>query len=416
MRARTLVAVVFLALSASSLAQVRTQWSGSVSLRTGLEATGAFTSAGVDARLLLDGEMGSAFVPTAAFRAELRTDADAATGAASIDLGDAWGRLYLADGDVELTVGRQRPTWGSTDGVNPVDRLTPRDLSVPVDATKISVPMLHMRSYLDHDLQLEVALLPVFVPSVPPGDAWRSEPVVPTPRPGMSVREVLPADMRTPEAALENLQVGARAQWRPPGFDVAVSYQYLFRDLPTTWFDVQPTEVPGEVTVQAVARYDRIHVLGVDGSTAIGDVVVRVEAAYVFTGDPDGTDPTVGNHAFQAVAGFETPIPDGPRVIAQVILDGERRDARPGQERGDMDLSLRSMLVARHDLDARTRVDAAWVHGFDGSGSLRPSVTHTFADGVSGTLEGLVFYGGDGTRFGDWRERSGLEASLGFAF
>ncbi|MEX2501425.1 MAG: DUF1302 family protein [Trueperaceae bacterium] len=402
-----------LALAPTAFAQLRTDWSGRLEARLGLESTGAWTVAGAEARLALNGEVGSEFFPTATFRAELRAEADAAGRLAEVRLDEAWGRLFL--GEVELTLGNQRLFWGSTDGVNPVDRLNPRDMTVPPDAEKLPVTMAHLRAWLDSDVNVEVALIPVFVPSMPAGEDWREEPAL-TPPPGVTVTEVRPVREEVPGPALENLQAGLRVQWRPVGFDLAASYQYLFRDVPTRSAEVVPNGTPGEVALQPVARYDRLHVVGVDGSVTLGDVVLRGEAAYLFTSDPDGTDPAVGNPSFQVVVGAETPIPDGPRLVAQAILDGETSDAPPSGAAGGIDVGLRTMLVATYAADARTNLKGAWVHDFDGSGMLRPGVSYSFADGITGALEGSVVYGPDGTRFGDWRERSGATASLRMDF
>jgi hypothetical protein len=67
-------------------------------------------------------------------------------------------------------------------------------------------------------------------------------------------------------------------------------------------------------------------------------------------------------------------------------------------------------------VNARTDLQAAWVQDFDGSGLVRPSVAYDFASGVTGTLEAVIAYGADGSRFGDWRGRSGATASLRVAF
>ncbi len=417
---RLLLTIALLALSASAFAQLRTDWSGQLEARLGLESTGDLTAAGAEARLALDGEVGSELFPAAAFRAELRAETDAATDTAEVRLDEAWGRLYLNDGAIELTAGNQRLFWGSTDGVNPVDRLNPRDLSVPPDEEKLPVSMVHLRAWLEGDVNLQVALLPVFVPSEPPNEDWRDDDG-PTAPPGVTVTEMRPVREELPSAALENLQLAVRAQWRPAGFDVAASYQYLFRDLPTRSAEIVPTDVPGEVILQPVARYDRIHVVGLDGSLALGDFVLRAEGAYLFTSDPGGTDPTVGNPSFQIVAGAETVVPGGPRVIAQAILDGETQEAGPGQggpgeASGDVELGLRSMLVLTYEIDTRTDVEAAWVHDFDGSGMFRPRVAYTFGDGVTGSLEAMIAYGEEGTRFGGWSERSGATASLQLDF
>jgi len=412
---RIVLTLALVALSASALAQVHTEWSGSVTARFGVAIDGDLSAAGARAEGALDGTFGSEFFPTAAFRVELRAETDAATGTAGVRLDEAWGRVFLNDGVIELTAGNQRLFWGSTDGVNPVDRLNARDLSVPPDEAKLPVSMVHLRAWLEGDVSLEAALLPVFVPSVPPSEAWRDD-VVPSVPPGVTVTEVRPVREERPDAALENLQLGVRAQWRPAGFDVAASYHYLFRDLPTRSAEIVPTDAPGEVILQPVARYDRIHVVGLDGSVALGDVVLRAEGAYLFTDDPNGTDPAVGNPSFQLVVGAETAVPSGPRIIAQAIVDGETQDAEPGEEAGSVEVGLRSMLVLTYAVGARTDVEAAWVHDVDGSGMFRPGVAYTFGDGVTGSLEGVLIYGAKDTRFGDWSERSGATASLQLDF
>ncbi|MFO8150208.1 MAG: DUF1302 family protein [Trueperaceae bacterium] len=410
---RIIVILALVALSASALAQVRSEWSGSLTARFGVDVSGDLSAAGARAQGALDGTVGSEYFPTAAFRVAIDLEADAALDRGEVRLGEAWARLFL--GDVELTAGNQAVSWGSTDAVNPVDRLNPRDLRVPIDAVKLATPMVHLRAYLDGDVTLEAALLPVFVASLPPSAAWRDEPVPMLP-PGMTVVETSPVRDERPAAALENVQFGVRAQWRPPGFDLAVSYLHLLRDTPTASAEIVPTGTPGEVALQPVLRYDRIEVVGIDGSVALGQFVFRAEGAYTFTRDPDGTDPTVGNPGFQVVVGGETPIPDGPRLVLQLVLDGETRDAAPDGTYGGVELAWRSMAIVNHAVDARTDLQAAWVQDFDGSGLLRPSVAYDFADGVTGTLEAVVAYGADDSRFGVWRERSGMSASLSMAF
>lgn len=410
---RIVLTLALVALSTAALAQVLTEWSGSVTARFGVAIDGDLSAAGARAQGALDGTVGSEFFPTAAFRVALDLEADAALGRSELRLGEAWARLFL--GDVELTAGSQTLSWGSTDAVNPVDRLNPRDLRVPIDAVKLATPMVHVRAYLDGDVALEAAVLPVFTPSLPPDAAWRADPTSMLP-PGMTVVETRPARDERPEAALANVQFAARAEWRPPGFDLAVSYLHLLRDTPTASAEVIPTGTPGQVALQPVLRYDRIEVVGVDGSVALASVVLRGEAAYTFTRDPNGTDPTVGNPSFQVVVGGETPIPNGPRVVLQLVLDGATRDAAPDGSHGGVDLGWRTMAILNQAVNARTDLQAAWVQDFDGSGLVRPSVAYDFASGVTGTLEAVIAYGADGSRFGDWRGRSGATASLRVAF
>src|SRR5690606_9591413 len=83
--------------------------------------------------------------------------------------------------------------------------------------------------------------------------------------------------------------------------------------LPTLETTLVPTDTPGAFAVQPVLRYDRVHVVGTDFSGTLGPVVVRGEAAYTFTEDPNGQDPAIGNPSLQAVLGAEYAIPSGAR-------------------------------------------------------------------------------------------------------
>src|SRR5690606_28559383 len=102
-----------------------------------------------------------------------------------------------------------------------------------------------------------------------------------------------------------NVQFGARATLAAGAFDVSATYFTGFRTEPTASARLVPTGTPGQFHLQPVIRYDRMQLVGVDFSGAIGPVVVRGEAAYEFTADADGTDPAVGNHSLQAVLGGE---------------------------------------------------------------------------------------------------------------
>lgn len=309
-----------------------------------------------------------------------------------------------------MTVGKQRVTWGSTDGVNPVDALNPRDLSFPPGSEKLAVPMLYASIYAADDFRVQAALVPVFTPPLLPGPDWRAFPPAAVP-PGVTIVGQLPSEEQRPAAELGNVQFGVRATALLGNFDVSATYVHGFRNQPTRWARIEPTSTPGQYLLQPMISYDRIDLIGLDFSGVLGDVVLRGEAAYIFTDDPGGVSPAIGNHSAQAVLGAEYLIPQGPRTVLQTVFDYVAPDAG-----AEADLNLKFMTALVYQTGVRSQVDLGWMHNLDGSGAVLPTVSYTFADGVVGTASAYVFYGGDGTEFGGWRENSQLRVGLNYAF
>lgn len=47
---------------------------------------------------------------------------------------------------------------------------------------------------------------------------------------------------------------------------------------------------------------------------------------------------------------------------------------------------------------------------------LRPNLSYTFADGLTGSVEAAVFYGRDGSAYGVWRDNSQVRLGVSFLF
>lgn len=395
-------------LSAPVLASSGVTLGGRASATFGVAVDGTLPVASADLELRLHGEVGSGYFPDAIFEASLDSGYDAADGGAYARLGDAYVTLNL--GDLTLSVGQKTVSWGSTDSINPVDVLSPRDLSFPLEREKLPVPLLQATYYVDDTLSVEAVVLPGFVPSVPPGERWQVKPSMTLP-PGVTIVERRAPIEERPELKLENVQFGVRARFALTDWDVNVDYFHGFRSLPTFQATVVPTGTPGQVALQPHLRYDRIDVVGFDLQGVVGPVVLRGEAAYTFTADGAGTDPEVGNHSAQVVVGGEYVIPGGPRTIVQSIFDYTAPDA--GE---DADLNLKFMTALSYQASTRTQLQMAWMQNVDGSGAVVPKVSYSFADGVTGEAGAYVFYGATGTEFGDWSENAQLRLGLAYAF
>lgn len=426
-------------LLATAQAQVSFDVGGELDVRFGVDVRGRLPIAAVCAQLEGRGEVGSGFFPDAAFVIEAGACYDAAVQAGlqggveqeieellglgrdpalAFWLGRAYATLYTIDG-VDLSIGRQTVSWGSVDALSPVDVVNPSDLRYPLappSERKLPSTMLRAVVHAPAGVGIDLVLLPLFEPSRLPSAAWRPEVELPSFPPEAGVAGVLPLRDERPEASWRNLQFGVRATFDLglfDGSDLSVSYFRGFRTVPTAAFElVSVEEAPGVLFLQPVLRYDRVQVLGLDFSSAIGAVVVRGEAALTLSEDRDGSDPAVGNTAVQAVIGAERTLPGNVFVSGQLVY--EYLAAEQGQEAGH---DLATVLALRMEPDARLSFEAGWLHDFsDGSGLVQPGFSYAFADGVNGRLEGVILYGADGSRYGGWRSNSQFRIGLSYAF
>ena len=381
---------------------------GRASATFGVAVDGTLPVASADLEIRLHGEVGSGYFPDAIIEASLLSGYDAAGGGGYARLGDAYVTLDL--GDVRASIGQKTVSWGSTDAVNPVDVLSPRDLTFPLEQEKLPVPLLQATYYVDDTFSLEAVVLPGFVPSQVPGARWQVMPAL-TPPPGVTIAERRAPIEERPELKLENVQFGVRARFALTSWDVNVDYFHGYRHLPTLQATLVPTGTPGQVALQPYLRYDRIDVIGFDFQGAVGPVIVRAEAAYTITADGDGTDPQVGNHSAQVVVGGEYVIPGGPRTVVQSIVDYTAPDLGEAA-----DLNVKFMTALSYQAGTRTQLQMAWMQNLDGSGAVVPKVSYSLADGVTGEAGAYVFYGGTGTEFGDWSENAQLRLGLAYAF
>lgn len=421
-----LVALGLLSIMALSAALAQTDFTlgGRAEATFGVAIDGTLPIAAAELELRLHGEAGSGYFPDALFEASLIAGYDAAAdsgaaagaavlgasaGGAYIRLGDAYVTLNL--GDLTLSAGQKTVSWGSTDAINPVDVLNPRDLSFPLAGEKMPVPLLQATYYIDDTFKVEGVVLPAFIASQPPAERWQVAPPLTLP-PGVQIVERRAPQEERPELALENVQFGLRTSVALNAWDVNLSYFHGFRSLPTMQATLVPTGTPGQFALQPLLSYDRIDVIGVDFAGVIGPVVLRGEAAYTITADADGTDPAIGNHSAQAVLGGEYAFSGGPRVVLQGIFDYTAPDA--GVDEADLDLKF--MTALSYQPDSRTQLQMAWLQSLDGSGAISPQVSYSIADGVTAEASAYVFYGGDGTEFGDWGENSQLRVGVGYAF
>ena len=384
---------------------------GKLGAEFGVAVNGDIVVSAASLDLTASSEVGLGFFPDASFEATIASSYDAATGEARLELGEAFAKLFL--GDFDLSVGNQTVAWGSADGFNPVDVVNPQDLSFPFGAEKLPVPLLRAVYNAPSDIKVDAVIIPAFRASRLPDARYQPAQSF-QPPPGVTIVGQEAPIENLPGVALGNVQYGVRTTFGLDlldGADISLSYFGGYRTDPTVSVKLIPAAQPGQFTVQPVFDYDWIHLVGVDFSASVAGSVVRGEAAYTFTRDPVGSDPAVGNPSFEAVLGAEYTFGEVFTSL-QGILEVIGGDQGQGN-----DISVRTALSARYDIDNRTGVEGLWLQSLtDGSGVVGPGLSYTFADGVTGEARAFVFYGGRDSDLGAFRELSQLRISLSYAF
>lgn len=425
--AQVLAFTLALLLGSAALAQVKYDLGGELSADFGVAVDGYIPVAAAGLTLRLDGEVGAGFFPDAVFLAEVHARYDAANPDApfAVRLGRAYATAYL--GPIDLSVGNQVVSWGSTDVLSPVDVLNPRDLSYPIAdpaKQKLATPMIRAVAHASGGVTVDVVLVPVFVASEVPGVRWQPGLDLP---PGVIIVGLSDPVVARPAVELANMQFGVRATLDlniGGGADVSAMYYRGFRHLPSVAYVPVPTAEPGQFIVQPLLAYDPIQVLGLDFSAVVGQFVLRGEAAYTITGEPatlpGGLPTPVGADAFDLVLGIETNLPGGPFVSLQGVYQHTAAGASamvPGGPAPEADNRFSTALITTYEASNRLGLDMAWLHSWsDGSGVLRPSLSYTLADGLVGTFEAAVFYGAVGSEYGAWRDNSQFRIGAAFSF
>ncbi len=234
-------------------------------------------------------------------------------------------------GSFYASAGNQTLRWGRMDIFSPVDVLTPKDFEDPFIPEALAAPSVQLKYSLSA-ISFQGVWLPGFVPSRYPAFApnrWNV--LIPQPRtmhqPGGTAEiatvymgmeeEVLTAiDDPNPDDEISPLefQLGFRADLSLGRGDLGLSL-YHGRDHLPTWYtyDILNAEgiddfsliSQGEADVSLTPIHGHVSMVGLDGNLVLGPLVVKAEAAYTSTADPEGKDCAVHDAFLKWAAGAE---------------------------------------------------------------------------------------------------------------
>lgn len=284
-----------------------------------------------ETRVRLDLEMAARLSPTTSTLISGRLTHQSATPAWDFD-GARYGhevelreaRLSWQGPDVSLDVGNLFLRWGTIDSNSPTDVLNPQDLRDPApvsfEAPLVPIPAARLQA-APGDFTFELDVVPFFEPhrAAMFGTDWApTSPTAGDPTTGALVGQVGLAFSRAaqediqpallapqpPDESPRNVSVGTRVGWHGPGVDVHLAATHGWDRIPALTFDpdvlalldaarrndlgalavgygkVQPRLAAGEPLF--TSEYSRLNLIGGDLAWAVGDFVVKAEAAFSF--------------------------------------------------------------------------------------------------------------------------------------
>lgn len=234
----------------------------------------------------------------------------------NLDISELYSELYFTSTD--LTIGKQRISWGKADGINPTDYFNPEDLTNPFsDDNKINIPAVRAKHY-HQDWVFDLVWSPVFkgnrLPE--PGDRWYPENSQGLPE-GFSTELQAPH----PQSSLENSQLGLRISRWSAFIDASVSYYYGWRKEPTVY---DKTPMMSENKILLHGKYHRLQGIGADFAKTFGKYVFRGETVYFLTAAED-----LKENYLQYVLGVDFNATDDLYINTQVF--GEKEEEQGPQ-------------------------------------------------------------------------------------
>jgi hypothetical protein len=323
-------------------------------------------------------------------------------------LGEAW--MDWSAGGFQLRLGRQLLSWGAADGLILTDVVCPQNLSayagldfagsrLPVDGLKLG--------YSFQSFAAEAVWLPLFTPARLPG---RENPLYRVLYPesierGGTVLPVNIGDAVLPRTIADG-EYGLRLSAYTPALDFSVMAFYGWNDTPYAEKTIVFSEASVPAGLELLPEYDRTITAGTDASVPLGEVLLRMEAAWTGGGRYDRSaaetaaafsagqnDSPVEKHRLKLLAGLDWN-PPGWTLFAQYYED-LLPDAYDGGTARAWRKNALTLRIAKAFF-RKTLNLSAWcyldLHDFDTAGSV--SAAYALTDNLEFSLGSDFFTGG----------------------
>jgi len=389
---RTAAIALALAAMVSAVAGAAAQeFSGSVEARAGFY----FDDADLEPRTQelegrVDGKIGDADMPRAQYSARLAVEYDPASGETSVELGEAWIKLF--EGPFDICLGNQIVAWSVSDVFYPSDVVNPWDLSVPIDRKKMSVPLA--RIILNGDaFSIDLVAQPYWIAGKMPASRWLSAEQASLA--SLAHDETLD---EVPDFSWDNVAVGCHAKATIDllqGLDLGATF-YRGRSSSPTGVGFVYT---GPYPTGYYYVYDRATLFGADLTLAPGgDFLLKTEWAYTTLGDASLISPGAGEASAQGVAAIEYTLGTA-QIVGEYVFDWEK-----GSAEDTVSHSVVGAFSWESGSRASVKVAGAYDFADGGSGMVSPQASYTLADGLSASCELFFFFGDSETEYGAYSD------------
>jgi hypothetical protein len=325
-----------------------------------------------------------------------------------INLREAYVNAFL--GAFDFRIGHQVVVWGRTDGWNPTDNITPKNMLVrSPDEDDRRLGNFLIRSYYNrHPLRFEAIWVPSYSSSYIPTD------LIAFPA------EIVLAGPDYPDMRLENSTFAFRLNLELPSIDGSLSYFNGHNPMPGISADFSEVSTNGVFPTVFQKSY-RMHIIGGDFSTVVaGSLGLRGEVALRIPHEDYKESIHIPNPDLQYVVGIDRELLENFSLILQYIgrfvFDySDLEQPKTPFERIRYVIALKNRLISfqQYRLSHSFSCRAAWelmneIMTLEAFGMVnftsrevlfRPKMSYDIADALTFTLGAELYSGPDDTLF-----------------
>jgi hypothetical protein len=343
-----------------------------------------------------------------------------------ISIDEAYVRAYF--GNLDVTAGLRKITWGKADSFGPLDVINPLDYSqvftemadnVSLLSVRVARPLINASYRLGDFSKIEGVFVPWFMPhQLPRTGRWAVSQME------MLTNPPIPVTLIEPDTTtLDYAQAGLRFTTTIGSADVGAQYYYGRIPQPSVGFTFSSSSPIPQVDF----LYNPYHQLGLDYAQVLFGFNVRAELAANLTDDFEGDDGSVYNPSAVWSLGFDRDLFMGINLNLQVNESIRLFQDKLGSDNilsGNFDIeggmSLTSTRVtaslSKKFLRDELEVRAAVVCGIeDKDFAVMPALIWA-KDDIRFALSGGFFGGDSEGQLGQYKDNGFLKISLAYTF
>jgi hypothetical protein len=318
---------------------------------------------------------------------------------------------------LDIRIGRQQIVWGQADGVFITDVVSPLNLTDfllwDFNEIRIGVTAVKAKYYPISDHAIELVWIPVFTPSILPGDNSIWKPSIAFPAP-----PTFDYSNATVEANIANSEYFLRYTISTSAIDLQLIGAYSWDDLPTSHVRKDFDSTMNLTGITVSPAHHRLLMGGGNFSAPIGDFIVRGEGAYYYgkyfqTAEPTAVDALVQKNYVNYVVGLDRTLGEwvlSSQFIQKIVFDHE---ALMANERVD---NLMTVMINRTLLREQLRLELFSYIGFNNDDALiRVRGFYFPFDGLGIELGTNIFVGEQG-QFGQYNDNSMIYTRVKYSF